>query len=96
MTVLTTLTAKTVVPHNTSLQPNQSQQIKPLPTKAININTASIAELESLKHIGAKKAAAIVAYRKQHGGFTSIDALSKVKGISQGIVDANAKRLKAT
>ena len=60
----------------------------------ININTATIAELETLKRIGEKKAVAIVAYRKAHGAFKSLDDLTQVKGISVGIVAVNKDQLK--
>lgn len=59
----------------------------------LNINTASASELAGLKRIGAKKAAAIVAYRNANGAFKSVDDLSKVKGISQKIVEANRASL---
>jgi competence protein ComEA len=48
---------------------------------AININTASEAELETLSGIGPAKAKAIVEYRKKQGGFKSIDELENVEGI---------------
>ncbi len=47
----------------------------------INVNTASIEQLQDVKGIGPKMAEAIVAYRKTHGDFTSLDALTSVKGI---------------
>ena len=46
----------------------------------ININTADLATLESLPHIGPTKAAAIMDYRKNHP-FKSIEDLANVKGI---------------
>ena len=53
---------------------------------AININTASEAELDTLPGIGPSKAAAIVAYRAEHGPFASISDLSKVQGIGNKTV----------
>lgn len=47
----------------------------------VNINTATPAELQTLKGIGAKKAADIVAYREQNGPFKTVEDLTKVKGI---------------
>lgn len=48
---------------------------------AVNINTATQAELESLKNIGPVKAQAIIDYRKKNGGFKSVDELNNVPGI---------------
>lgn len=48
---------------------------------AVNINTATQAELETLNGIGPTKAKAIVEYRKKQGGFKSIDELENVDGI---------------
>ena len=49
----------------------------------VNLNTASVDELTKLKGIGPSLAERIVAYRTEHGPFTSIDELAKVKGIGQ-------------
>ena len=48
---------------------------------AVNINTASVTELDSLPGIGPSKAAAIVAHREANGPFASCSALTDVKGI---------------
>lgn len=53
----------------------------------VNINTASVEELQTLQGIGAKKAADIVAYREAHGAFKSIAELENVKGIGKATVD---------
>lgn len=47
----------------------------------INLNTASQTEIETLPGIGPTMGAAIIAYRLEHGSFTSINELRKVKGI---------------
>jgi len=53
---------------------------------AVNINTASQTELESLQGIGPAKAKAIIEYREKNGSFVSIDDLEKVDGIGPGII----------
>lgn len=60
----------------------------------VDINTADAATLDRvLLNVGPSKAAAIVAYRKQHGPFRSADELAKVKGIGLSTVDKNADRI---
>lgn len=53
----------------------------------VNINTANVKELTTLKGVGEKKAQAIVDYRKAHGAFKSTDDLAKVKGIGPKMVE---------
>ena len=47
---------------------------------AVNLNTASKAELEAVKGIGPKKADAIIEYRTKNGSFKTVDDLKNVKG----------------
>jgi len=49
----------------------------------ININTATVEQLQMVKGIGPKTAEAIVAYRKANGGFGKVDDLENVKGIGE-------------
>lgn len=58
-------------------------------TGKLNINTATLAELTSLKGIGDKKAQAIVDYREKQGKFTSVDQLADVNGIGPATLEAN-------
>ncbi|HEY2345832.1 MAG TPA: helix-hairpin-helix domain-containing protein [Xanthomonadaceae bacterium] len=56
----------------------------------VNINAADAGALnKSLINIGPSKAAAIVAWRKQHGAFHSADELAQVKGIGLKTVEKN-------
>jgi competence protein ComEA len=47
----------------------------------VNLNTASQGELEALPEVGPVTAQAILAWRTEHGGFTSVDELLEVDGI---------------
>jgi len=58
-------------------------QIPAVAGEKVNVNTATVEQLEQVKGIGAKTAAAIVSYRKEHGRFANLDELTKVKGIGE-------------
>jgi competence protein ComEA len=62
-------------------------------TAIVNINTADAATLETLKGIGPKRAAAIMAYRQQNGSFTSAQDLLKVKDIPKTVLSENTNRI---
>lgn len=49
----------------------------------LNINTASAEELQTLPSIGPQTAQKIIQYRKENDDFTSVDALTEVKGIGE-------------
>ena len=48
----------------------------------VNINTASVSDLVRVKGVTGTKARAIVAYRKKHGDFKTVNDLAKVKGFT--------------
>ncbi len=56
----------------------------------VNINTTTPEQLELLPGIGEVRAKAVVAMRKQRGGFKSVEELTAVKGIG----DAALERLR--
>ena len=57
---------------------------------AVDLNTATQSELESVMGIGPTKARAILSYRGKHGPFKNVDELTKVKGFGS----ASVKKLK--
>jgi competence protein ComEA len=59
----------------------------------INVNTATAIELESGLTLRRSQAAAIVAYRLQHGDFKSIEDLEKVPGLDGATIEAKRDRL---
>ena len=71
----------------TEMSVNQTMQM-------VDINKADVESLTSLKGVGEKKAQAIIAYRKSHGDFSSIDDLLNVKGIGEKILLLNKERIK--
>ncbi|WP_229116127.1 helix-hairpin-helix domain-containing protein [Parenemella sanctibonifatiensis] len=51
------------------------------PGGKINLNTATAAELETLPGVGPATSARIIAWREEHGRFTSVEELQEVSGI---------------
>ncbi|QIW80723.1 helix-hairpin-helix domain-containing protein [Bacillus tequilensis] len=49
----------------------------------VNINTATIEELQDISGVGPSKAEAIVAYREENGRFQTIEDIMKVSGIGE-------------
>jgi competence protein ComEA len=58
-----------------------AEDVSPRLVGTVNINTATPEQLELLPGIGESRARAVVAMRKQRGGFKSVDELTEVKGI---------------
>jgi len=69
---------------------NQPQKVAA--ATAVNINSASAAELQNLPGIGPVTAERIVAYRTEHGRFASVDDLIQVKGVGQKTLE-NIRKL---
>ena len=74
----------------TSKRQKQGQAKAPTPSQPLDIDRASVAEIEALPGIGAALAARIVAKRDSLQGFGSLEALCSVHGIGPAL----AKRLR--
>lgn len=59
----------------------------------VNLNTADAAALKTLSGIGDSRAAAIIAYRQEHGEFTCIEDIMKVSGIKQAAFEKIKDRI---
>ncbi len=54
----------------------------------VNLNTATDTELETLPRIGPALAGRIIAWRDEHGAFSSVDQLTDVPGIGDRMIEA--------
>ena len=61
----------------------QGGLLSPQGAEKININTASIAELQKLPRIGEVVAKRIIDFREENGKFKRIEEIMKVKGIGE-------------
>ena len=59
----------------------------------VNINTAMVEELKTLKGVGEKKAEAIIEYRKKNGSFQTKEDLMKVRGIGKKLFESFQERI---
>jgi competence protein ComEA len=53
------------------------------PTVQVNLNTATVADLQELPGVGAKVAARIIEYRQKQGPFKRIEELMNIQGIGE-------------
>jgi competence protein ComEA len=84
-----TLSAYAAIPKNSSVHKQP-----PIVVHKIDLNQADLATLTgSMKGIGKKRAEAIIAYRKSHQGFKSLQELAEVKGLGQHFVTVNKDKI---
>ena len=65
-----------------------------LPGETIDLNSATVEELQRLDGIGPALAQAIVDYREQNGPFTALEQLLEIPGIGEKRLEKNRDRLR--
>jgi competence protein ComEA len=58
-------------------------RVRATPGAPVNLNAATIAQLQTLPGVGASTAQRILDYREKNGGFKKIEELMNVKGIGE-------------
>lgn len=71
----------------TAAAPSSSGKPTAGPKGALDLNTATVEQLDALPGVGPVTAAAIVAWRQTNGRFTSVDQLGEVDGIGPARLD---------
>ena len=74
---------------------NTDAPVRSLGGALLDLNSATLEELQTLPHIGPVLAQRIVDYRTEHGGFQSVSELMEIKGIGEKIYEAIAEQVKA-
>lgn len=75
-----------VIEVNNCIENNDTNNKEPT-NDLVNINTASIEELQTITGIGESKAKSIIEYRSNNGSFKAIDEIKNVSGIGDALFE---------
>ena len=64
------------------------------PDQPLNLNTATLEQLDTLDGVGPSTAQKILDYRTEHGGFMSVDELDQIPGIGEKRLAALRERVR--
>ena len=75
------------VKNDACISKEESKEAKEVQTGLININTATLEQLQTLPKVGESKAKNIISYREKNNGFKTIEEIKNVSGIGDSIFD---------
>jgi competence protein ComEA len=75
--------ARAQAPKPTGAKAPASARVRATPGAPVNLNAASIAQLQTLPGVGASTAQRILDYRQKNGAFKKIEELMNVKGVGE-------------
>lgn len=75
--------ALAALPAVLSILPAQAGPARRVPEAPVDLNAAGVTELMQLPRVGARTAARIVAWRREHGPFRRREDLLAVRGIGE-------------
>jgi competence protein ComEA len=81
--LIATVIAQSAVASPQAAKTAGAAKAKATAASPINLNSASVAQLQTLPGIGASTAQRIVEYRQKNGSFKKIEELMNVKGIGE-------------
>ena len=68
---------------NTAAAKSSTTRQRATPSAPVNLNAASLAQLQTLPGVGASTAQRILDYRQKNGAFKKIEELMNVKGLGE-------------
>ena len=84
--ILTIVLALGLIPATVNAQtgvPKTAKATATAPAAPVNLNTATVAQLDALPGIGKATADRIVEYRQKNGGFKKAEELMNVRGVGE-------------
>jgi competence protein ComEA len=70
-------------PKAAAAKTSTSARVRATPAAPVNLNAASITQLQTLPGVGASTAQRILDYRQKNGAFKKIEELMNVKGVGE-------------